>query len=423
MVQVISNLGAGSGPFSAITIVRPILVSLAFGIAVPMVCWCAVLPLTHWMNRQRAKSPDVLFSRILLKEHTALVVHTSILVAMITGAAYAGTSNLFAAYLAGAAISWWDSDVPHDMCSVDKIKQTANQETSEKPTMLSNMSQDMATSPDGQITTLPPIDSTRTVRCTNSKSASADHATSSESASHERSLSHDTTSGHAIFEAYYYQSLQRILKPFFFASIGFSIPITRMFTGAVVWRGLGYTLLMYIAKIICGLWLVKFEVPGWMNRLWPSGKSAISSSSSTLLTTNSPHPPELTESVSPSTSALQQAKVNSSAKVQRPGSNPAHRISRPAKPISLYPGGIVGCAMVARGEIGFLISSLAEANGIFGAEPNGELFLIVTWAIMLCTIIGPVMVGAMVNRLKSLSDGKHGEERRDILGVWGLTSA
>lgn len=74
--------------------------------------------------------------------------------------------------------------------------------------------------------------------------------------------------------------------------------------------------------------------------------------------------------------------------------------------------------MVARGEIGFLVSSLAEKNGIFGEEANGQLFLTVTWAILLCTVIGPTCVGTMIRRLKRLSEGKSSGGERDVLGVW-----
>ncbi len=45
--------------------------------------------------------------------------------------------------------------------------------------------------------------------------------------------------------------------------------------------------------------------------------------------------------------------------------------------------------MVARGEIGFLISAVAASNGIFSANGNGnqstsDIYLVVTWAILLC---------------------------------------
>ncbi|KAG6104650.1 hypothetical protein E4U14_005564 [Claviceps sp. LM454 group G7] len=78
------------------------------------------------------------------------------------------------------------------------------------------------------------------------------------------------------------------------------------------------------------------------------------------------------------------------------------------KPRSLYPASIIGCAMVARGEIGFLISSIAESNDIFssssGRSSTSDLFLIVTWAIVLCTILGPLAVGLLVRRVRRLQN-------------------
>ncbi len=60
-------------------------------------------------------------------------------------------------------------------------------------------------------------------------------------------------SGKAIFEQFYAQPLARILKPFFFTSIGFSVPISEMFRGAIDWRVVIYTVLMCISKLTCGL--------------------------------------------------------------------------------------------------------------------------------------------------------------------------
>ena len=95
------------------------------------------------------------------------------------------------------------------------------------------------------------------------------------------------------------------------------------------------------------------------------------------------------------------------------------------KPKSLYPASILGCAMVARGEIGFLISAVAESRGIYSSAGNtgsSELFLIVTWAIMLCTIVGPIAVGLLTKRVRRLQKmGRGGKgEREDPLGIWGV---
>jgi hypothetical protein len=84
--------------------------------------------------------------------------------------------------------------------------------------------------------------------------------------------------------------------------------------------------------------------------------------------------------------------------------------------------------MCARGEIGFLISGVAESRGVFSAsgeasdEPT-DIFLVVTWAIVLCTIIGPLGVGLSVRRVKKLQARKNKQQEgagRDVLGVWGV---
>ena len=87
---------------------------------------------------------------------------------------------------------------------------------------------------------------------------------------------------------------------------------------------------------------------------------------------------------------------------------------------------MLGSAMTARGEIGFLISALADSNGIFEQEDGStQIFLVVAWAILLCTIVGPLSIGVLARRVKKLE--KEGEQRRlqdggsaraHPLGVW-----
>lgn len=87
--------------------------------------------------------------------------------------------------------------------------------------------------------------------------------------------------------------------------------------------------------------------------------------------------------------------------------------------------------MVARGEIGFLISSIAESQKVFSSSQDAtqeasQIFLVVTWAIVLCTVLGPICVGLLVRRVKSLQTGveKHGQiVRTDVLGVWGIPAS
>lgn len=111
MVQVISNLGGDN--FNAVTVVRPVVVSLGFAIVAPLVCRFIVQPGTLHLNTRREKAKGGKVDRLLTLQHMPFAIHTIVLLALIIGGTYAGTSGLFAAYIAGAAISWWDSELPH----------------------------------------------------------------------------------------------------------------------------------------------------------------------------------------------------------------------------------------------------------------------------------------------------------------------
>ena len=113
MVQVISNLGQKSADISAVTIVRPVMVSLAFAIMSPIICVAVAKPVTTFLNGLRSRQPSGSLNKMLRTAEAALVIHTLILIGFVTAATYAGTSGLFAAYIAGASISWWDTSVPH----------------------------------------------------------------------------------------------------------------------------------------------------------------------------------------------------------------------------------------------------------------------------------------------------------------------
>ena len=64
--------------------------------------------------------------------------------------------------------------------------------------------------------------------------------------------------------------------------------------------------------------------------------------------------------------------------------------------------------MVARGEIGYLIASLAQSSGTLEMKSKGEgetvqnedVFLVIIWAVTLCTIGGPMAVGSIVKSMK-----------------------
>lgn len=190
MVQIISNLGASGSGFNSATVVRPVFVSLGFAVVCPLACWIFVSPITSKLNLYREKNPDSWVQRLIIREQAAFVLHTLILIAMVIGSSYAGTSNLFAAYLSGAMVSWWDSEVSHPpMRSEDKhidrlALRSENADESLEPSVLATNNKVKAES---TIETSAPEQSCK-------------------------------ISGAAIFHAYYAQPTEKILKPFFFVS-------------------------------------------------------------------------------------------------------------------------------------------------------------------------------------------------------------
>lgn len=182
-----------------------------------------------------------------------------------------------------------------------------------------------------------------------------------------------------------------------------------MFQGDIVWRGIIYTILMILGKLLTGLWLVRFDIRLPSISIIPSGCS----------------PWSWLKRPTKRTQSTQEPKPSPTSSTPR-----TITTSSPLKPRSLYPASILGSAMVARGEIGFLISSLAESNGIFiqsssssssNNDDTSRIYLVVTWAIMLCTVIGPVVVGSLVRRAKRLQARNEASGGPDPLGLWGVS--
>ncbi|PQE15937.1 sodium hydrogen exchanger family protein [Rutstroemia sp. NJR-2017a BVV2] len=166
-----------------------------------------------------------------------------------------------------------------------------------------------------------------------------------------------------MYEDYFKAVMDYILVPFFFASIGFSIPITDMFEGSIVWKGIVYAILMIIAKGLVST-VIYAE---YFFRIWRGPRKSATQRST-------PQEQENSNEKIPHMEAL-----------------------------------LVGFAMIARGEIGFLIASLSQSSGTLSlrssdgssSQSSGEaIFLVIVWAVVLCTIFGPVSVGILVRKLK-----------------------
>ena len=163
--------------------------------------------------------------------------------------------------------------------------------------------------------------------------------------------------------------------------MGFAIPIRDMFRGPIVWKGIVYSLLMVVAKAAVG--------------------SAIYAE----------HFVRIYRRRHISTAQQQEA----------------------LQPVPHIPALIISMAMVARGEIGFLIASSSSSLGTLTLQKVGstvtssaagdqEVLLVIIWSIVVCTIIGPIGVGIVARKLRSLEsqqlDNSPENHRRRTFGRW-----
>ncbi|KAG6023654.1 hypothetical protein E4U41_001960 [Claviceps citrina] len=427
LVQVITNLGKEGASVTASTVIRPLLVAVGFIVLTPMICVFLVKPLTRRINQLRKRLGPGICNHLMTSERTSLFTRTLILVGYVVASSYAGTSNLFAAYLAGASVSWWDTEIEH---CIDDDEMNV-----------------VMSSGDGRNAGL-------------SVNEAAENLSGTVTGP-QTSKRNSAPSGLQTYRRFFLTPVDRILKPFFFASIGFSIPITEMFSGDIVWKGFVYATLMSLAKLACGVWLMR--MPNMFPVSWTSMTKMARQVSRHRLIPSIGHfgakqilrptgaPTESVTSPAPQACASHTRAANNSSRstasagaetvvsgkkgeekstTNGNGNQDEHDSAVPAtlKPRSLYPASIVGCAMVARGEIGFLISSIAESNRVFSTpsetSSTSDLFLVVTWAIVLCTVLGPVAVGLLVRRVRKLQNGVEKEGRtlhRDVLGTWGIS--
>jgi hypothetical protein len=149
-----------------------------------------------------------------------------------------------------------------------------------------------------------------------------------------------------------------------------------MFEGAVVWKGFIYALLMAFAKSLVCL-VIYFE---FLMKRFNAEKFRKSY--------NTPLPSNPNRNVTASVETSE--TMNENQNIQ---DGPPHTAAL-----------LLSFAMISRGEIGFLIASLSLTSGTLTLSSGGEtksstqLFLILIWATVLCTLIGPIAVGLIVRR-------------------------
>jgi Kef-type K+ transport system membrane component KefB len=175
MVQIISNLGGSGNSFSALTVVRPLFVSLGLGVGVVLACRFVLRPFLMRVLPSRDRLPGFTST-----PQFAFLRYTGLLVGLVAGATYAGTSSLLAAYLAGVISSWFDGLLRAMPVSTAESS-SFRQEASPQPA---------------------------------SRDSSVTHSPRSPEPGQER----EQITGMHIYEHYYQGPVNRILTPMFFVS-------------------------------------------------------------------------------------------------------------------------------------------------------------------------------------------------------------
>lgn len=178
-----------------------------------------------------------------------------------------------------------------------------------------------------------------------------------------------------------------------------------MFSGPILWKGIFYACLMFLAKASVGI-VVYFEffTTRWSHK-WTSFKKK------TL-----PIPEEFPQQDGSPEEIPTNDLINQKLKT-----GPPHLDAI-----------IVGSTMIARGGFGFLVASEAQSSGTLSLSKTpirilnvqglshkatgrlrtldvveDQIFLVIIWALVLCTIVGPVVSGIAVRR--KLAKEREGE--------------
>ncbi|KAJ6562491.1 Cation/H+ exchanger [Mycena capillaripes] len=170
--------------------------------------------------------------------------------------------------------------------------------------------------------------------------------------------------------------LQSFFSPLFFASIGSALPIRSLGSvdgsSRVVWRGIVYSLVMGLAKMVVGLWMLVWSDPGtghgWFGRRLPPSRTD---------------------------REIDGTDEDLSAEIAAPLQSDFTRTGAAA---------LVGLAMIARGEVALIVAEISRPLlGTSGPQQTAEPFAIVIWATLLNTAAGAILVGLLLKGQKGVA--------------------
>jgi hypothetical protein len=207
--------------------------------------------------------------------------------------------------------------------------------------------------------------------------------------------------------------------------------VKSLFSAGVLWRGVVYAILMALAKCMTGIWI--FLLPATstqtvrhsLTTLTPSYDPKIIDIPVTpvqsITLPLSAHESRLASDFSGTTLHEEKGNQTSTVEQSKPTTMLANKTSNLVLGSSsttagsytsklqsrIYPAILLALAMTTRGEIGFLISAVGQSSGLLIPV---DVYLIVQWGIVLCTLGGPIGVGLVVRKIR---------QGKAVLGNWG----
>lgn len=347
IMKILGQSNGGVGP----QIGRIVGVTIGLGaLAIPLTIWVLKPLLTS------EKSKKLLFKSGIMGSMSVILL---VAVGMVAAAGYAGTSPLYGIYIGGLMLSYVSE--PDD----DTADTTSN---SDIPLTVTRVSTNPTVDAGSGAQTPKPVPMAYTLsrqsldlsRAHTHPGTMGYHFASLPSPARARRPAAASSDDRpnpldfaSTYNAFLFPLVEYILLPIFFGSIGYSIPFLRLWRGSIIWKGIVYSVLMVLGKLMCGLWL-----------FWPSKSGG--------------------------------GKISEAQKLPVVDKEGGHEWTwKDRVPAVLF----LGFAMVARGEIGLLISQIGRhtPTPLFDEDE----FLIAIWAIMLNTIIGPVAVTAILKKWRA----------------------
>lgn len=198
----------------------------------------------------------------------------------------------------------------------------------------------------------------------------------------QANISTGQNSHQSTFDIYINPLHKSLLEPLFFASVGFTIPFFDLLNAKIAWRGVVFGILSLVTKALTGFWIL----------LWSTFDQG--SSRTDILEQEQP-----TDQMD-----AQQSEIDRQTHLFQ-SLKPAKKLKFPDEH-SLLASLLLGMSMIARGEVSLLIANIAYTTK---GPLQEESFLVCIWAILICTVVGPVGVGILARK-------RHG---RIMDGHWG----